>query len=268
MSYSNYYKNSNLFHGSAMNMMGTRLDVLMTGNEHLLSDVWIQIMAETGRLHRMLNRFDAASDISRINREAVARPVELDGEFWNILADIKKYHHRTFGYFDVTLRNFDRVILDNARRTMAFAEKDISLDLGGYAKGYALERIREIMLRAGVTQALINFGNSSVLAVGSHPHGKYWGIGIENPFVPGQQLKTCQLCNQSLSTSGNTPAHTNHIINPRSGQYTPEKKIISVISDNAVEAEVLSTALMVADEKTILSVKKIFGNIKIDIFMA
>jgi len=248
-------------------MMGTRLDVVMIGNESKLSEVWEQIIAETERLHRMLNRFDTASDISHINREAVIHPVELNDELWNILTDIKKYHHQTLGYFDITLRDFNQVILDDEHKTILFGGKNISLDLGGYAKGYAIERIREILLHNGITQALANFGNSSVLAVGSHPHGKFWGVGIENPFNPDQQLITCELYNQSLSVSGNTLQHTRHIINPHSGNYVTERKIVSVVSSNAIEAEVLSTALMVADETSMLSIKKVFEKVIIHIFV-
>ena len=266
MPYTNYYKKSNLFHGSAMNIMGTRLDAVIIGDESRLSEVWEQILTETERLYRMLNRFNIASDISLINREAAAHPVELNDELWCILKDIKKYHQQTLGYFDISLRDFNQVILDDDHRTIAFAEKDISLDMGGYGKGYALNRIREIFLLNGVRQALVNFGNSSFLAVGSHPHGKYWGIGVENPFCPGQNLKTCELCNQSLSVSGNSIQRTGDIINPLSGSYTTERKIVSVVSVDAAEAEALSTALMVADENSTFFIKKMFENVIIDIF--
>jgi len=266
MPYSNYYKKSGLFHGSAMNLMGTRLDVVMMGDEPVLSDVWAQIMSETERLYRMLNRFDPASEISHVNREAAVYSVKLNDELWNILTDVQKYHRLTQGYFDPSLCDFNRVILNADNKSVRFTEEKISLDLGGYGKGYAIERIREIMLRAGVSQALVNFGNSSILAVGSHPHGKYWGVGVENPFLTEQQLKIHELYNQSISTSANTPKHTGHIINPRLGKYTTERKLVSVVSTDAVEAEALSTALMVADEVSVRSMKKTFENAIIDIW--
>ena len=268
MPYSNYYKKSNLFHGSMLNIMGTRLDAVMIGDESQLTEVWEHIIAETERLHRMLNRFDPTSDISLINSQAAKHPVELNDELWSILTDIQKYHKQTCGFFDVSLRDFSKVILDCERRTAAFAEGNISLDLGGYGKGYAMAQVQKILLQNGVTQALVNFGNSSVLAVGAHPHGEYWSIGIENPFQPGQQLQTCQLYNQSLSVSGNTPQHAQHIFNPLDGKYSAERKIVSVVSNDAVEAEVLSTALMVANEKIKKKIKNLFGNVKINIFVA
>ena len=239
----------------------------MIGNESCLSKVWAQTIAETDRLHRMFNRFDPASDISRINREAATIPVDVNEELWNILTDLKKHHRNTLGYFDVTLRDFNRVILDEKSRTVAFAENNISIDLGGYAKGYALEKLRTIFATASVTQALVNFGNSSILAVGSHPHGNYWGIGVDNPFQPGQPLKIYEMYNQALSVSGNDTKHAGHIMNPRTGIYNTEKKIVSVLSNNAVEAEILSTALMVADENSIFSIKKMFENVIINIFV-
>jgi len=242
------------------------MDAVMIGDESRLSKVWSQIMTETERLHRMLNRFDPASDISRINREAALHPVELNDELWHILTDAKKYHRQTLGYFDISLHDYHQVILNDDRRSVMFAKEDISLDLGGYAKGYAIERIREVFFREGVTQALVNFGNSSFLAVGSHPHGNYWSVGIENPLQPGQYLKICELCNQTLSVSGNSSLHTGHIMNPHSGTYSIERKMVSAISDNAVEDEVITTALMVADEVTVSSIKKTFENIVIDIW--
>ena len=266
MPYTNYYRKSGLFHGSALNIMGTRLDVVMTGDESLLTDVWEQIISDTERLHRMLNGFDAESEISLINRQAGAHPVALSDELWDIMSDVQKYHRLTQGYFDVSLRDLGKVVLNADNRSISFAENDVTVDLGGYAKGYALERLWGIFLQAGVTQALVNFGNSSILAVGAHPHGDYWGVGIENPYQPGQSLKDYHLYNQSLSTSGNTPQHAEHIINPRSGKYSPERKIVSAVSTNAIEAEVLSTALMVADEASIAEIKKAFENVVVDIF--
>ena len=266
MPYSNYYQKSKLLHGSMTSIMGTRLDAVMLGDELQLSEVWERIIDETERLHRMLNHFDSESDIARINREASNYPVVLNDELWNIMTDVKNYYQKTFGYFDVSLRDFNRVIFDDDRRSVKFAEKNISLDFGGYAKGYALQQIQEILFNNDVAQALVNFGNSSILAVGAHPHGQYWGIDIDNTFDPGQHLQTCKLYNKSLSVSGNTSKHKQHIVNPRSGKYSAERKIVSVISTSPVEAEVLSTAIMVADENTILSIKRIFENVIIYIF--
>ncbi len=246
-----------MLHGFLPDIMGTRLDAVVIGNEAATLSVWGEAVAETERLHRMLNRFDRESEIAHVNRNAAAGPVAVSEEFRNILTDIKRYHRDTLGYFDITLHDFVKVIADDSR-TVAFADETVSLDLGGYAKGYALNAIRDIFLRSGVGQALVNFGNSSVLALGTHPHGDCWKVGLDDPFSPERQLKVFELRDTSLSTSGNTPRHTNHIVNPHSGEFAPEHKVVSVISADCVEAEILSTALMIADESDVETIEKVF----------
>jgi thiamine biosynthesis lipoprotein len=102
--------------------------------------------------------------------------------------------------------------------------------------------------------------------VGTHPHGSAWQIGVTNPFDPKQTLKVYALCDNSLSTSGNTSMHPQHIINPHSGIYTPERKIVSVVSENCVDAEALTTALMVADDVSAEKIKRLFPDAKSDQF--
>jgi thiamine biosynthesis lipoprotein len=95
----------------------------------------------------------------------------------------------------------------------------------------------------------VNFGNSSVLCLGHHPYGDSWCVSIENPYLTEDILGSIQISNKSLSTSGNMPTHTSHIINPISQEYIEKHQIVSVVSSNAVEAEILSTTLMIANDK-------------------
>jgi thiamine biosynthesis lipoprotein len=240
-----------MLHGSLLNIMGTGLDALMIGKEEVVSSVWDAIVLEIKRLHHMLNRFDTSSEISYINNNACIYPVKVSDELWRILLDTGRYHQQTLGYFDITLSDYTRLYFDKENHSVFFDGYRISLDLGGYAKGYALKKIQEIFLDSDIRQALVNFGNSSVLAVGSHPHGKSWNIGVEHPFQPKVQLKIFELSGNSLSTSGNTSQHKNHIIDPHSGVFISEKKMVSVVSTNCIDAEVLTTALMVADSESV-----------------
>ena len=250
-----------MFHGSLADIMGTRLDVLIIGkDECLMSLVWDEMVSEIMRLHKMLNRFDPESDISYINTHAFSHPVKPCDELWNILTDIGKHHRNTLGFFDVTLHDYNMVIRDEKTKTVFIADKTISLDLGGYAKGYALAKMQQILFQYNITQAFINFGNSSVLALGAHPHGNCWSVGLENPLCPEKQLKVFELLDNSLSTSGNTKQHTNHIVNPHSGKYAPERRLVSIVSRDCIEAEILSTALMVADEQSSEIIKSYYHN--------
>lgn len=240
-----YYGASGLYHGHLEVVMGTRLELLLAGIEQPQADlIWKRITGEALRLDRMLSRFHPTSQLSALNRITPNTPTPVGDELWQILLDCRRYHILTQGYFDISLTDYTQVVLTEATRTLHFATSGIRLDLGGYAKGYALNRIQCILHEAGVEQALVNFGNSSVLAIGNHPYGSYWPVGIANPFRPDSPLGEARLTNNALSISGNLPNRPQHILHPQSGHYITGHKLTSVISPDAAEAEALSTALM------------------------
>lgn len=251
MSYSNYYASSQLFHGSLSSIMGTQLDVLLIGADSLLlHKVWEEIEAEVKRLDKMLNRFDPKSAVSLVNREAGHFPVPLQDELWEIMHDCRDYFERTDGYFDITMQDFARILFSEDDKTIFFMSESLSIDLGGYGKGYALRRVQQILEQYAIGKALVNFGNSSVLALGSHPLGSYWPVSVDNPYT-NERIADLKLCDNSLSVSGNMPSHPRHILNPRTGQYVTDHKMVSVVAGNPVLAEVLTTAFMVADEEQV-----------------
>ncbi len=254
MSYFNYYAASQLFHGSALSMMGTRLDVLMLGADTVrLQSVWEKIVREVARMDKMMNKFDPSSEVSRVNRFAGQYPVEVSAELWHILNDCAFYYGQTDGLFDVTLRNFKQVLLSEADRTVFFFSESLQVDLGGYGKGYALLKIQDLLNENGIRQALVNFGNSSVLALGSHPYGEYWPVCIENPYT-GRLLADFTLCDQALSVSGNMPSHPRHIVNPHTGVFVEEAELVAVVAKDPLVAEVLTTTFMVADTEQMASI--------------
>jgi thiamine biosynthesis lipoprotein len=261
-SYFNYYESSKLFQGSLMQVMGTRLDAVLLGQskEHS-EEVWLRMISEVDRLQKMLNKFDSESELACLNRLAAEAPTSVSEELWNILLACRNYHRLTFGYFDISLKDFTKVNLDLKNRTVRFLQEGLQLDLSGYAKGYALESFRKILLAAGFTQSFISFGSSSVLALGTHPHGENWVVGINDPYFPESILGTMELKDSAMSTSGNSPQHSNHIIDPHTGINSDKRIVVSVSMKSAVEAEALSTALLVANEKIS---KQIISNFNLD----
>jgi Membrane-associated lipoprotein involved in thiamine biosynthesis len=261
-SYSNYYDSSRLLHGSLMNIMGTRLDVLLIGVKKAESvQIWSAVEKEVERLDKMLNKYDPESELFAVNAYAAQQPVPVKDELWAILEDCWRYWQLTMGYFDISLKDLKCVNLQREKQTVFFQNDAVQLDLGGYAKGYALEKIRKILLAKKVSQAFLNFGNSSVLAMGSHPHGENWKVGILDPYVPEKVIGTVELNDNAMSTSGNMPQHSAHIINPHTGEYSNARRVVTIVAKNAVDAEALSTSLMIADEDV---TRKILSNFQID----
>ena len=251
MSYSNYYPSSGMFHVSIPLLMGTRMDVLLFGDDRQpLESFWTCAEQELKRMEKMLNRFDPASETAKINSDAAFAAVGLSDELWRILLDCRRYYESTDGYFDVTLSDFDKIIFMEESHSISFDKYGMALDFGGYAKGYALKILRKRLEEAGIKRALLNFGNSAVLALGVHPYGDSWPVGIEDP-VTGVTLKTVDLCDTCLSVSGNMPSNKEHIVNPKTAGRVTGNEMTAIISDDPVDAETLTTAWIASEDKNI-----------------
>jgi thiamine biosynthesis lipoprotein len=148
----------------------------------------------------------------------------------------------------------DNIILNFEDSIVRFLNPMISIDLGGIGKGYAIEIIKKYCTENCIKNALIGFGDSSITTLESRPHGDYWPIGIQHAFSAGSPIHAFKLNNSSLSTSGNTPNNqlkfgsNGHIINPLTGEFQKESKAVSVVTHSPIEAEVLSTALFLAND--------------------
>ena len=251
MSYTNYYPSSGMFHVSMPLLMGTRMDVLLFGDDRQrLETFWEHAEPELKRMERMLNRFDPASETAKINNEAAFSTVGLSDELWRILLDCRRYYEGTDGYFDVTWSDFDKIVFMEESHSISFEKYGMMLDFGGYAKGYALKILRKRLDDAGIKRALINFGNSAVLALGAHPYGDSWPIGIEDP-VTGAPLATLNLCDSCLSVSGNMPSNKEHIVNPKTAERVIGNEMTAIVSDDPVDAETLTTAWIASENKNI-----------------
>lgn len=251
MLYTNYYPASGLFHVSLPLLMGTRMDVLLFGEDrNVLETLWNSIEKELRRLEKMLNRFDPFGETATVNREAAFAKVQLSDQLWDILLDCRRYYQETNGYFDITTIDFSKTVFMDDSHSILFEKYGMSLDFGGYAKGYALQWMRQQLKEAGMKRALVNFGNSSVLAIGAHPHGDSWPIGIEDPSN-GAILSTFHLCNNSLSVSGNTPSHALHIKNPKISEFISGDRIVAIVAEDPIDAEVLTTAWIASGDSAI-----------------
>lgn len=276
--------------------MGTRFDFLTYNvDEDFFSSAKNFILNELERIEHKFSRFDEESEIFKINQLAAKENVITDGETLSLLSRCREYYLKTNKLFDITVGRFtnttsednqaeseslsplsteisnpenfsnigaDKIILDLKESSIRFSTPMLSIDLGGIGKGYALERINKYCIENRITNALISFGDSSIATIGTHPHGPYWPIGIQNGYTSGSALHTFRLKDNSLSTSGNTPnnrmkfGNKGHIINPLTGEFQTDSKTVSVAATSPMDAEVLSTALFIAtdnDKSEILS---------------
>jgi thiamine biosynthesis lipoprotein len=223
-----------------------------------------------------MSRYQEDSPVWMVNKLAGKKSLSLDHELFEILQTCEEYHERTGGLFDISLGSvvdlikkgrydpttFNRllgysgmkqVILDPDKLTIRFRNEAVQIDFGGFGKGYALERIRRLLLSHGILNAFISFGESSILALGNHPHGAGWKAGVNHQMIKGESLFEFDLQDESLSTSGITSSqgdtgNMGQILHPVRGITDKKYHHISVKSSSATEAEIISTALIAADE--------------------
>jgi len=264
--------------------MGTRFSMVLPGVDSMAGEALAEFVDSHLRSQeRLMSRFDPLSPISELNQRAGEEPIAVPPALWKILALCRTHWQRTRGSFDITqwplnqlwresvqrgeqpskdllretrrLTGMEKLQFDEMARTLRFAADGMVLDLGGFGKGFALEGLVKHFREHGVARAFFSFGESSVTVIGSHPHGPAWPVGVANMFHPEIAVHTFDLCDASLSTSGTAPFNEigggrnfGHIINPRDGRPIEGYRTMSVAAPSAIDAEVLSTALLVTPE--------------------
>lgn len=193
-------------------------------------------------LDDMLNRHNPQSTIAQINK---TNKTEVDEQTYMVLELCEAMRRATLGYFDIAAmsdsNNNPKFILNPQNHTIELCSDKTLLDLGGFAKGYALERIKAELTQMGAKSALINFGNSSVAGIGKHPFGDAWQVGTQV-----NDLCNFTLADSSLSVSGKAPRAKAHIVDPISTKLCQSDEIVAVEGTSALICEILSTALYAA----------------------
>jgi len=231
--------------------------------------------------HRSFNLFRRDSFLSFVNASAADRPVRVDPELFALLETCREIFDRSGGAFDITVGplmecwgfrdgdgaipdadalgatrasiGFDHVILDKKNSTVSFDRAGVGLDLGGVAKGFALDQAAEILRDECIPAAIIHGGTSTVVAFGAPPESASWKVGIADPAREGALLAAAYLSESALSVSAQhgrcfeaDGALKGHLIDPSSGAPAEGALLAAVIAKQAVLADAWSTALVAA----------------------
>lgn len=238
--------------------------------------------ASIEKLDRLASTNNPNSDVSKINRAAGKDYVSVDPMIYEMIALSKAYAAKSNGSFDITVGIFTRLwdignpdqhipspksIRDNLQyvnyqdillrptdHAVKLAKSGMYIDLGGVAKGYAVDVVRDIYKRHHVQQGLINLGSSSMFALGKNAKQTEWNIGIKHPRSDedGNYLGIIKIENQFLSTSGDYERYFikngvryHHIFDPKTG-YPARSGVISdsiIIQEDIPHSGILSDIL-------------------------
>lgn len=234
---------------SRLAAMHTQCELLLPGMQEaparaLAEQVW----ALVEEADRRYNRFRPGSALAEVNRRAAGEAVAVDEELFFVLQLCDTFRKATLGWFDISAgsRIADRAWEpDPAARTVRFSRPGMQLDLGGFVKGFVLEKAIKAV-SAATDCALLSFGGSSTAAVGKHPLGAPWPVSVAHIYYPDRTACTFQLEGGSLSVSGKDLRGRGHIIDPFTGNTVEKEGLVAVTGPSPMVTEVLSTALWVA----------------------
>jgi thiamine biosynthesis lipoprotein len=218
---------------------------------------------EVDRIDRLMSHYKAESPLSRLNREAARGPVAVDPELFGFITEALRYTRESDGAFDITVGPLmkawgffrgegrlptdgeleaarrhvgaSHVVLNAADRTIAFDEPGVELDLGGIAKGYAVDRAASILKERGVAAALVSSGGSTIYGLGAPPGRDGWNVSIQDPIDARRTALEVTVKDRAVSIAGSSEkffesggVKYSHIMDPRTGR--PVQGVLSVVA--------------------------------------
>ena len=258
-------------------IMGTAVRVELWHQDETAGRAAIDaVMTEMRRIDRLMSTYKADSELSRVNREAAKRPVAVTKELFDLVSRSLEVSEMTGGAFDITyasaghLYNYRHkikpsaealgealptidyryVILNKSDTSIAFQHDGVRVDLGGIAKGHAVDRAIGLLQARGIKQAIVSAGGDSRI-VGDR-QGRPWMVGVRDPRREKEMAAILPLSDTAVSTSGDYERYFeldgvryHHIISPASGRPATGVRSVTVVGQDSTTMDALSTSVFV-----------------------
>jgi thiamine biosynthesis lipoprotein len=258
-------------------IMGTAILVELWSDEPARAAAGLQVVIdEMHRIDRAMSPHKPDSELSRINREAGSRPVPLSDEMFGLLSRASDFSRLSNGAFDITFAGagqlydyrervrpsdaalsqacasigYQHLVLDPATRSVRFGLPGMRIDLGGFAKGHAVDRGAALLRRLGITNAIVTAGGDSHVL--GDRRGRPWTVAIRDPRRAGEVVAVLPLEDVAISTSGDYERffddgdeRCHHVIDPRTGKSPSSVRSVTILADDGLTTEALSKSVFV-----------------------
>jgi thiamine biosynthesis lipoprotein len=258
-------------------IMGTRVAVELWSEDAALAQRAMDaVIAEMRRTDELMSTYKPESQLSRVNAEAFERPVKVDPEIIEVVTRSFEFSRLSDGAFDVTYASvgylydyrarqhptgeqiadalpavdWRQVQVDPKLNTIRFLKPGMRIDLGGIAKGYAVDRSIEMLRGMGIRHAMVNAGGDTRLL--GDRRGKPWIVGIRDPRNDGRMVTRLPLEDEAVSTSGDYERYFeedgvryHHILVPGTGKSAREVRSVTILGSDATLTDGLSTTVFV-----------------------
>ncbi len=257
--------------------MGTAIRVELWCEDGELAERAIDaVMGQMRHVDETMSPYKDHSELTRINREAASKAVSVSAEMFELLARSLEFSRLSDGCFDVTYAavghlydyrqrsrpseealeharaavGYQHLLLDPGTRSVRFGRPGMRIDLGGFAKGHAVDRGTHILQEHGIQNAIVTAGGDSRIL--GDRHGRPWNIGIADPRRPGEMVAVLPLADVAISTSGDYERYFeeggeryHHLIDPRTGRSPAGVRSVTILAPDGVCAEGLSKSVFV-----------------------
>ena len=275
-------------------VMGTRISVeVFSDTQQQANDCSQRVFAEMKRIDQLMSPYIEQSELFSINQLASSHPVEVSQEMFDLIQRSFEFSVLSQGAFDITFSSigylynyrehvrpsdqqinnnleaisYKSIVLDDDKHSIFFKHKNTRIDLGGIAKGYAVDNAIQILKICGIRNALVSAGGDSKIL--GDKNGRPWMMGIQHPRDKNKVVVSIPLSNTAISTSGDYERYFieagnryHHIINPFTGKSAQKSWSVSVIGDEAIKTDALSTTLFILGAKKSLNLINNMENIE------
>ncbi|WP_460234284.1 FAD:protein FMN transferase [Aurantivibrio plasticivorans] len=276
------------WYSDEQSIMGTSVSVKLWHEDEVRARLAIEaVMSEMRRIDDTLSPYKADSELSKVNREAGLAPMSISPELSRLIDKALYFSRASDGAFDISFAsvghqydyrekrkpsekqreqlmkavNYRFIQHDKVAHRLFFTQPNLQIDLGGIAKGYAVDRAASILAQQGVKHATVSAGGDSRII--GDKRGEPWVIGIKKPRGLDHTKVTSArdevaillpLVNTAISTSGDyeryfidpaTGERVHHIINPRTGKSASGVVSVSILGQNGFDTDPLSTTVFV-----------------------
>ena len=258
-------------------IMGTAIRVELWAEDRRAGEAAATaVMEEMHRVDRAMSPHKPTSELCRINREASHQTVPLSEEMFRLVDRAMAFSRLSEGAFDISyaaagqLYDYRRRVrptaaqleraracigwqhlqLDPHARSLRFARHGMRIDLGGFAKGHAVDNAVALLARRGIKNAYVSAGGDS--RVLGDRRGRPWSVAIRDPRRVGEAVAVLPLEDASISTSGDYERcfddggeRVHHLIDPATGRSADRVRSVTILASDGLTSEALSKAVFV-----------------------
>lgn len=262
-------------------IMGTQTAVeLFASKQSRAKQCSDAVFSELKRIDALMSPYIKKSELAKINRLAADQPVKISQELFDLIQSSIEFSILTHGAFDITYasvgylydyRNkhhpstkqiqqhltgisYKNILLNKPQLSISFSHKNTKIDLGGIAKGYAVDNSIKILKTCGIQNALVSAGGDSRIL--GNKNGRPWVMGVQHPRDKSKIVARIALSDEAISTSGDYQRffiegkkRYHHILKPSTGLPADDSWSVSVLAKKSLTTDALSTALFVMGTK-------------------